>query len=311
LRLNPPNLADPPDLPNLMNPFPPRPQFIVPLPGGLALHLGERTLLMAVLNVTPDSFADGGRFLDPGRAVDAALAMQDAGADLIDVGGESTRPGAAEVSADEERRRIEPVLERLAGRVTIPISIDTYKAEVARAALDRGAGIVNDVSALRYDPALADVVAESGAAVILMHNRGRSSDMYRDASYVDAVAEIGRELGERLGAAIAAGISPERVVLDPGVGFAKRAEHSFEVLAGLESLAALGRPLLVGPSRKSYLQAAIGDREAGDRDWATAAAVTASVLLGAHIVRVHAVKEMADVVRTADAIRAAAETRST
>ncbi len=188
---------------------------------------------MGVLNVTPDSFADGGQFLDPGRAVDAALAMQDAGADLIDVGGESTRPGAAEVSADDERRRIEPVLERLAGRVTIPISIDTYKAEVARAALDRGAGIVNDVSALRYDPALADVVAESGAAVILMHNRGRSSDMYRDASYGDVVAEIGRELGERLGAAIAAGISPERVVLDPGVGFAKRAEHSFEVLAGL------------------------------------------------------------------------------
>ena len=266
---------------------------------------------MGVLNVTPDSFADGGQFLDPGRAVDAALAMQDAGADLIDVGGESTRPGAADVSADEERRRIEPVLERLAGRVTIPISIDTYKAEVARAALDRGAGIVNDVSALRYDPALADVVAESGAAVILMHNRGRSNDMYRDARYADVVAEIGRELGERLDAAVAAGISPERVVLDPGVGFAKRAEHSFEVLAGLESLAALGRPLLVGPSRKSYLQAAIGDREAGDRDWATAAAVTASVLLGAHIVRVHAVKEMADVVRTADAIRAAAETRST
>jgi len=265
---------------------------------------------MGVLNVTPDSFADGGQFLDPGRAVDAALAMQDAGADVIDVGGESTRPGAAEVSADEERRRIEPVLERLAGRVTIPISIDTYKAEVARAALDRGAGIVNDVSALRYDPALADVVAESGAVVILMHNRGRSNDMYRDARYGDVVAEIGRELGERLGAAIAAGISHERVVLDPGVGFAKRAEHSFEALAGLESLAALGRPLLVGPSRKSYLLAAIGNREAGDRDWATAAAVTTSVLLGAHIVRVHAVREMADVVRTADAIRAAAE-RST
>jgi dihydropteroate synthase len=215
------------------------------------------------------------------------------------------------VSADEERRRIEPVLERLAGRVTVPISIDTYKADVARAALDRGAAIVNDVSALRYDPALADVVAASGAAVILMHNRGRSGDMYREAHYEDGVGEVRRELGERLDAAVAAGISLERVVLDPGVGFAKRAEHSFEVLAGLESLGVLGRPLLVGPSRKSYLKAAIGNREAADRDWATAAAVTASVLLGAHIVRVHAVKEMADVVRTADAIRAAAETRST
>jgi dihydropteroate synthase len=294
-----------------MNPFPPRPQFIVPLPGGLALNLGERTLLMGVLNVTPDSFADGGQFLDPGRAADAALAMQDAGADVIDIGGESTRPGAEQVSADEERRRIEPVLERLAGRVTVPISIDTYKADVARAALDRGAAIVNDVSALRYDPALADVVAASGAAVILMHNRGRSGDMYREAHYEDGVGEVRRELGERLDAAVAAGISLERVVLDPGVGFAKRAEHSFEVLAGLESLGVLGRPLLVGPSRKSYLKAAIGNREAADRDWATAAAVTASVLLGAHIVRVHAVKEMADVVRTADAIRAAAETRST
>jgi dihydropteroate synthase len=265
---------------------------------------------MGVLNVTPDSFADGGQFLDPGRAVDAVFALQDAGADLIDVGGESTRPGAAGVSADEERRRIEPVLERLAGRVAVPISIDTYKADVARAALDLGAAIVNDVSALRYDPALAGVVAESGAAVILMHNRGRSSDMYREARYEHAVADVTRELGERLAAAIAAGISVERIVLDPGVGFAKRAEHSFEVIAELDSFAALGRPLLVGPSRKSYLNAAIGTRDAADRDWATAAAVTASVLGGAHIVRVHAVKEMVDVVRTADAIRAAGE-RST
>lgn len=265
---------------------------------------------MGVLNVTPDSFADGGAFLSAGHAVDLALRMQDAGADIIDVGGESTRPGASEVPVDEERRRVEPVLEQLSRRVTVPISIDTYKAEVARAALDRGASIVNDVSALRYDPALAAVVADSGAAVILMHNRGRSSEMYREARYDDVVVEIGRELGERLGTATAAGISPERVVLDPGVGFAKRAAHSFEVLAGLESIAALGRPLLVGPSRKSYLKAAIGDRDTADRDWATAAAVTASVLLGAHIVRVHAVKEMADVVRTADAIRSAAE-RST
>jgi dihydropteroate synthase len=261
---------------------------------------------MGVLNVTPDSFADGGQFLDPGRALEAALEMQAAGADLIDVGGESTRPGAAEVSVAEERRRVEPVLERLQGRLTIPVSIDTYKADVARAALDRGAAVVNDVSALRYDSALAGVIAESGAAVILMHNRGRSNEMYREARYEHAVAEVHRELGERLEHAIASGISIERIVLDPGIGFAKRAEHSFEVLAGLESLASLGRPLLVGPSRKSYLKAAIGDREAADRDWATAAAVTASVLLGAHIVRVHAVKEMADVVRTADAIRAAA-----
>jgi dihydropteroate synthase len=265
---------------------------------------------MGVLNVTPDSFADGGKFLDPGRAADAAFAMQEAGADLIDIGGESTRPGASEVSAEDERRRVDPVLERLAGHLTVPISIDTYKADVARAALDRGAAIVNDVSALGYDPALADVVAESGAAVVLMHTRGRSNDMYREARYDDAVADVARELDERVRHAVSAGIPVERILLDPGIGFAKRAEHSFEVLAGLTSLAALNRPLLVGPSRKSYLKAAIGTRDAADRDWATAAAVTASVLLGAHIVRVHAVKEMADVVRTADAIRAAA-TRAT
>lgn len=265
---------------------------------------------MGVLNVTPDSFSDGGRFAAPEAAVAHGLGLVAEGADLLDVGGESTRPGAAGVSAEDERRRVEPVLERLAGQVTVPISIDTYKAEVARAALDRGVAIVNDVSALRYDSALARVVAESGAAVILMHNRGRSSDMYREARYEDAVADVVRELGGRRDAAVAAGISDERIVLDPGIGFAKRAEHSFEVLAGLASLAALGRPWLVGPSRKSYLKAAIGDREAAGRDWATAAAVAASVLLGAHIVRVHAVKEMADVVRTADAIRAAA-TRQT
>lgn len=265
---------------------------------------------MGVLNVTPDSFADGGQFLDPGRAAEAALEMEAAGADIIDVGGESTRPGAAEVSADEERRRVEPVLQRLGGRLQVPISIDTYKADVARAALDLGAAIVNDISALRYDPGLAAVVADRGAAVILMHNRGRSREMYREAHYDDAARDVARELGERLEAAVAAGIPAVRVILDPGVGFAKRAEHSFDVLAGLQELTAVERPLLVGPSRKSYLKAATGERDPSERDWATAAAVTASVLFGAHIVRVHAVREMVDVVRTADAIRAAAERRT-
>jgi dihydropteroate synthase len=265
---------------------------------------------MGVLNITPDSFADGGLYLDPGRAAAAALEMQDAGADLIDIGGESTRPGAEAVSADEERRRIEPVLDRLIGQLTVPVSIDTYKADVASCALDRGAVIVNDVSALGYDARLTALVAASGAAVVLMHNRGRPREMYREARYARPIEDVTRELGERLEHAIASGIPRERVILDPGIGFAKRAGQSLEVLAGIEALAALQRPLLVGPSRKSYLKAAIGDRPAADRDWATAAAVTASVLLGAHIVRVHAVREMMDVVRTADAIRAAA-TRST
>ena len=285
----------------------PRRHFLLPLPHRASLALGDRTLVMGVLNVTPDSFADGGQFLDPGRAADAALEMEAAGADLIDIGGESTRPGAAEVSAEEERRRIEPVLDRLHGRLSIPISVDTYKADVARAALDRGAAIVNDVSALEYDSGLAGVIAASCAAVVLMHNRGRSREMYREALYEDAAAEVVRELGERLDAAVAAGIPADRIVLDPGLGFAKRAEHSFDVLAGLELLAALGRPVLVGPSRKSYLKAAIGEREPADRDWATAAAVTAAVLHGAHIVRVHSVGPMVEVVKTADAIRAAAD----
>jgi dihydropteroate synthase len=284
----------------------PRHTFRIPLPSGAGLQLGARTLVMGVLNVTPDSFADGGRFIEPARAADAALAMEAAGADLIDVGGESTRPGAEPVSADEERARIEPVLERLAGHLTVPLSIDTYKAVVAQAAIDRGAAIVNDISALRYDPELATVVARTRAALILMHNRGRSREMYRAADYHDVVEEVTEELDERVRAAVAAGISRERVIVDPGIGFAKRADHSLAMLAGLPALARLARPVLVGPSRKSYLKAVVGDRPANEREWATAAAVTASVLLGAHIVRVHGVPEMVDVVRAADAIRQAA-----
>ena len=283
--------------------FAPRRRYSVPLPNGATLVLGERTLVMGVLNVTPDSFADGGRFVDPGRAVDAALKMEQAGADIVDIGGESTRPGAEAVDAAEERRRIEPVFEQLAGRIRIPLSIDTYKAEVAEAALDRGALIVNDVSALRYDSGLAHVVARRGAAVVLMHNRGRSREMYREAGYTDVAREVAEELRERMAFAEAAGIERERVLVDPGIGFAKRAEHSLALLAGLRELETLDRPVLVGPSRKSFLKAAIGERSADERDWGTAAAVTAAVMLGAHVVRVHAVAEMVDVVRTADAIR--------
>ena len=283
--------------------FAPRRRYSVPLPNGATLVLGERTLVMGVLNVTPDSFADGGRFLGPGRAVDAALRMEQAGADIVDIGGESTRPGAEAVDAAEERRRIEPVFEQLAGRIRIPLSIDTYKAEVAEAALDRGALIVNDVSALRYDSGLAHVVARRGAAVVLMHNRGRSREMYREAGYTDVAREVAEELRERVAFAEAAGIERERILVDPGIGFAKRAEHSLALLAGLRELETLDRPVLVGPSRKSFLKAAIGERSADERDWGTAAAVTAAVMLGAHVVRVHAVAEMVDVVRTADAIR--------
>ena len=272
------------------------------LPGRAPLLLGERTLVMAVLNVTPDSFSDGGVRFDPVRAVEDGLRMASEGADIIDVGGESTRPGAEELSAVEELRRVLPVVEGLAANGQI-VSIDTYKADVAREAVSRGAVMVNDISGFLFDRGLPQVVAETGAAVVLMHNRGRSRDMYKDAVYRNVTDEICLELDEALSRAVTAGIAREAIIIDPGLGFAKRAEHSFAALASLDSLRSLDRPILCGPSRKSFLTSAIGKRDPAEREWATAAAVTASVLLGAHIVRVHRVAEMVDVVRVADRIR--------
>jgi dihydropteroate synthase len=270
---------------------------------------------MGVLNVTPDSFADrshlvssfdGRSELDIGRAVDAARRMEAAGADLIDVGGESTRPDALPVAADEECARVLPVVEALASSIGVPLSIDTYKALVARRAVEAGASIVNDISGLRYEPALADVVAETGAALVLMHMRGRPASMYAEAHYEDLIDEVTGELTDSLGRATTAGVPLDRIILDPGVGFAKRAEHSYGVLARFPELAArLDRPFLVGVSRKSFLRSGVGDRSAADRDWGTAAAVTAAVLGGAHIIRVHAVDEMVQVIRVAEAIRRA------
>jgi len=279
------------------------PQFLLRLPDR-TLELGARTLVMGIVNVTPDSFADGGARFDAEVAIADAVKMVDAGADLIDVGGESTRPGAPPVPTEEELRRVTPVLEGLRARLTVPVSIDTYKAEVADRALDLGATIVNDISALTYDPDLAAVVARRRAAVVLMHNRGRSAQMYAEATYQDVAAEIVRELRDRIVAAERAGIAREAIVVDPGLGFAKRAEHSFEALANLQALASLDRPILCGPSRKSFLRAALGDGPAHERLWGSAAAVTAAVLFGAHIVRVHDVTEMVQVVRVADRIRA-------
>jgi dihydropteroate synthase len=279
-----------------------RTRYNVSLPGGRVLALGERTLVMGVLNVTPDSFADGGLHFDPERAIADGLRMRAEGADILDVGGESTRPGAAALDAGEELRRVLPVVERLAAAGAL-VSIDTYKAVVAREAVASGAVIVNDISGLRFDRELGRVVAETGAAVVLMHNRGRSEDMYRCAEYVDVPGEIALELREAMARATDAGIALESIIIDPGIGFAKRAEHSYAALAHLGTLASLDRPILSGPSRKSFLKAAIGDRVPAEREWGTAAAVAASVLLGAHIVRVHGVAQMVDVVRVADRIR--------
>jgi len=273
---------------------------------------------MGILNVTPDSFADGGLYLDPGAAEAAAIEMAARGADLIDVGGESTRPSSDTISADEEIVRVRPVLERLSRSLTIPISIDTSKPEVAEVAIGEGASIINDVTGLRgasgsggggtplrYDASLARIAARSGAGLILMHSRGSSRDMYKEANYASVPLEVGDELRASLDRALAAGMRRESVMLDPGLGFAKRPEHSYAALAALPAFATLGCPLVAGPSRKSFLNAAIGERSPGERDMATAAAVAAAVFLGAHIVRVHNVPAMVDVVRVADRIRRA------
>jgi len=258
---------------------------------------------MAILNVTPDSFAESPHVQDPDAAAALALRLEAEGADLIDLGGESTRPGADPVSADDELARVMPVLERLRGRLAIPISIDTYKSSVARAAIDAGAVVINDVTGLRDDPALGAVAAETGAALVVMHSRGSSKTMSAEAVYDDVVKAVVEELTVSIRAATAVGVPPDRIVVDPGLGFAKRAAHSYGVLARLPELAAaLDRPLLVGPSRKSFMRDALGDRPPIERDWGTAAAVAAAVLGGAHIVRVHNVAAMRQVVRVAEEI---------
>lgn len=282
-----------------------RRHFDLSLPNGRLLELGRRPLVMGILNITPDSFAESRPPVSDitGDAVERALAMQAAGADLIDIGGESTRPGADAVDAQTELGRIMPVLEGLRGRLTVPISVDTYKAAVADAAIEAGAAMVNDVSGLLYDPGLAAVVARRRVPIVLMHTRGRSRNMYGEAEYTDLVREVTDELQARVRAATDAGVARDAIVVDPGVGFAKRAPHSYGVLARLPELAsALELPMLVGPSRKSFLRAAAGGAEAPERDWPTAAAVTAAVLGGAHIVRVHAVGPMVQVVRAAEEI---------
>ena len=257
---------------------------------------------MGVLNVTPDSFSDGGRYLDAEAAVRRALEMEAAGADIIDIGGESTRPGSEPVSAETELARVLPVVEGLRGRLKIPISIDTQKARVAEAALAAGAEMVNDVSALRADPVLAEVVRRARAPLVLMHMRGRPKTMQRRPFARDVMADVTRGLREALVRARRGGIPRSRVILDPGIGFGKSMEQNCELLARLPELARLGCPLLVGTSRKAFLGALAGGAPEERRAWGTAASVTAAVLGGAHMVRVHDVAEMVQVVRVADGI---------
>jgi dihydropteroate synthase len=264
--------------------------------------LGERTLVMGVLNVTPDSFSDGGRLPTTEAAIAQGVSLFEAGADWVDVGGESTRPGAARVESGEEIRRVAPVIDGLRRRGAGPVSVDTTKAAVARAALDAGADLVNDVSALRFDPELGPLVAARGVPVVLMHLRGDFGSMHQAPRYRDVMGEVVTELREALSRAEAARVPRERTILDPGIGFAKDAGHSLTALRRLGELEALDRPVLVGPSRKSFIGKVL-DLPVERRLMGTAAAVAACVLLGAHVVRVHDVREMVEVVRVADAIR--------
>jgi dihydropteroate synthase len=266
------------------------------------LDLSVRTHVMGVLNVTPDSFSDGGHYLRPARALAHAEAMAEAGADVIDVGGESTRPGAPPVPLDEELRRVIPVIERVAARCRLPISIDTSKADVARRAVEAGAAMINDVTALRGDPAMADVAAASGVPVVLMHMRGTPATMQRRPRYRALMNDLLRFFRGRIAAAVAAGIDRRRLLIDPGIGFGKTLAHNLEILRRLELLARLNLPILVGPSRKSFVGGLTG-QPVGRRLEGTAAAVTAAVLHGAQMVRVHDVAEMVRVVRVADAIK--------
>jgi dihydropteroate synthase len=272
------------------------------------LTLGERTLIMGVVNVTPDSFSDGGHFFDSFTAVNHALELEQSGADLIDIGGESTRPGAATISAEEELSRVLPVLVGLRGRLRIPISIDTRKAVVADAAIAAGAQIVNDVSALQFDPALGEVIRRRKVPVILMHMRGNPTNMQKGPFAKNVFRDVCAGLRAAIKRAGSARIRQSQIILDPGIGFGKSYRQNFELLANLNRLAALGFPLLVGTSRKSFLGAALGTAKSPapreERIWGTAATITAAIFGGAHIVRVHDVSEMAKVARVADAIAA-------
>lgn len=264
-------------------------------------ELGGKPLVMGILNATPDSFSDGGRFLEPGAAVARGMALFADGADIVDVGGESTRPGAEPVAPDEEARRVIPVIRELVRRSGGAISVDTRHAAVAEQALDAGACIVNDVSAMTHEPAMAGVVRRRGAGVVLMHMRGEPRTMQAEPVYGDVVSEVKAFLAGRLAAAEAAGLGEAQVALDPGIGFGKTAEHNLDLIAGLDGLRGLGRPLVLGVSRKRFLGLLTG-REVNERLAGSLAALAACVLGGASVMRVHDVRESVDAARVLAAV---------
>lgn len=264
------------------------------------LKLGERTLVMGILNVTPDSFSDGGHFIDPNAAVDHALEMVVQGADIIDIGGESTRPGADPVSADDEIRRTAPIIEKVREQSDIPISIDTTKSNVARLALEAGADIINDISALESDPDMAGLAAESGAGLILMHMKGSPRTMQSNPAYGNVIEEVCDYLKARIDLAIQHGVARDRIVIDPGIGFGKTMEHNLALLRGLPALAECDCPLLVGASRKSFIGQLTGRTAPIDRRAGSLGAAAWAVANGTHILRVHDVLDTCDVCRMLD-----------
>jgi dihydropteroate synthase len=276
----------------------------------LTMPIDERTLIMGILNVTPDSFSDGGQFFSPDQALAHAEQMVSEGADIIDIGGESTRPGGEPVSVEDEIARVVPVIEALAKRVETPLSVDTTKSEVARAALDAGAAIVNDISALRFDFYVADAAARAGAGLVLMHSRGTPATMHRLPPVADIMEEVVSSLRASINMAERRGVRSESIVLDPGIGFGKSQEQNLELIARLDELIAAfpDYPFLIGPSRKSFIGKILAEDSgspapASERLHGTMAIVTAAVLKGAHIIRVHDVRAAAETIRVSESIR--------
>lgn len=269
--------------------------------GNYSLEFGKRTLVMGIINVTPDSFSDGGRFLDSKVAISHAKHLVNEGADIIDVGGESTRPGSESVTMDEEMKRVIPVIEGISDEVKVPISIDTCKSEVAKAALDAGACMINDISALRSDPRIANVAAESQSPLILMHMQGTPKDMQKDPRYGDVMGDIKEFIEERLDFAQSKGVPRENMIIDPGIGFGKSLEHNYEIIRRLGELKELSLPILIGTSRKSFIGSTLG-LDVDERLEGTLATITMSIINGADIIRVHDVREAVRTAKMTDAI---------
>ncbi len=268
-----------------------------------SLDLSARTHIMGILNITPDSFSDGNRYFEFDRAIQRAIEMESEGADIIDIGGESTRPGSEPVPVEEELKRVIPVIKELSKILTVPISIDTYKARVAESAIEAGASIVNDISGLGFDPEMKRVIRDYRVPVVIMHIKGTPKDMQKNPRYESVIYEIIEYLRERIMLATESGIDEDMIIIDPGIGFGKTPEHNLEIIRGLEEFTSLQKPILIGPSRKSFIGRILDDAPPVERLEGTLSAVAISVFNGANIVRVHDVKETVKVVRVADSIK--------